>query len=441
MARTGSSRTARTSPLGLFLDGFQRFGVVILTAALPLFGAILHHGLADRLAYPPMSDQRMYLAGGMEFAERFLFFWRAPLYGAWIGIFHIASGGDPAASFHFEKLTTLLLLGLLVAYLGRLLFDVRTGLLLGVWVLNCKYLVLETNGSHMLAACLFVGSFLCFFIRDRRARLPAALLTLFLSTQVRSEMWIPFCAIVLSLLVLAVKDRVQGKGRVTSSLARERSYWVGGTIVAMGLSVLFYARATPPESHRFAEAFAMNFAMNYVDRNHLTGEYTAPDLPYTEIWVRALPGVSSSADAIERDRGELHLIDAFKRYPSEMLAHVLYNISLSVRGVPAMFLAFDRPMLMLIAFMVYIGSFVVWRRPGPDRWKSLPENTKRLLVVWSLEACLLIPITLIFRVVARYYIPFAPVAMVFAVFVVRAVLSKVVHSRAGSAPSLQVETC
>jgi hypothetical protein len=390
--------------------------LILIAALLLLVFAALHYNLASRLAYPPNSDQTMYLAGAKYFAAEFRFFWRSPFYGAWMGVFYLLSGYDLQLCFYLEKYTSLFLFALSVAGLGYRLFDTRTAILMGLWVLNLKYVVLETNSSHILAATLFVCSTLCLLTLNEKKRLPVALLVFFLSTQVRSEMWVPLFFIIACLLFIAIKRYRSNREMFGANLKTASSAWVACAVVVIGLTILFNSRLSPREPGRLAEAFAMNFALNYIDRNHLVKNDSDTDTPWMQIWVDALPGVSKSVEAIELDREEIHPFTAIQRYPAQMKAHILYNLKLAVVAFPAVFLAFDNRILMAIILLIYILSFFI--KTGnirhPEKWQSLAPEVRQLLFLWLLAILLLIPISFALRVVARYYVQLIPLQLALA---------------------------
>jgi len=398
----------------------------VLSLLITLAMAVLHFRLADRLPYPPQSDQTMYLYGAERFADHFIFFWRAPVYGAWMGVFYLLSGCDPQQCFYLEKFASLVLLSLLVAGLGYRLFDFYSGVLMGFWVLNCKYLVLETNGSSVMAAALFTLSLHCLVMRNRAAGVPAALLSMFLSTQVRSEMWVPLVFIVACLAVLIIRRRLSRMQPPVLATDEARGYWAISAVISIGLALLFGIRSSPAESHRFSEAFAMNFAMNYVDRHHLSAELLGND-GWKRVWADALPGVAKAGDAVEIDASEIQLFAAVRRYPREMINHVGYNIRLAVLALPAVFLAFDRQGMMIFIFVGYLCllAFLKDEDVRADRWNFLPQESRHLVIIWSLAICLLVPISLVLRVVARYYIQLIPIQIIAAVFLLRAACRKV----------------
>jgi len=170
----------------------------------------------------------------------------------------------------------------------------------------------------------------------------------------------------------------------------------------------------------------MNFAMNYVDRHHLSAELLGND-GWKRVWADALPGVAKAGDAVEIDASEIQLFAAVRRYPREMINHVGYNIRLAVLALPAVFLAFDRQGMMIFIFVGYLCllAFLKDEDVRADRWNFLPQESRHLVIIWSLAICLLVPISLVLRVVARYYIQLIPIQIIAAVFLLRAACRKV----------------
>lgn len=421
-----------------FIRSLQRIGRLpqfsnlVLVLSLLCYIGLFHTNLVERLPYPPKSDQTMYLAGGQQFAEEHLFFWRSPLYSLWMGIFYISSGHDPKVCFYLEKYVSMALLGVAIAYLGKRLFDFRTGLLMGIWALNCKYLVIETNGSHVFAAVLFTASLISLTLANKNARLPFAVLLLLLSTQARSEMWIPFAVFAGVVMALYLKSLIgQKRSKLMFNLGSGR-YWVISLVIGASFFLLFSLRMGPPESHRFSEAFAMNFAMNYADRCNLRPVSRGDELDWMGIWVKVFPGVSSSAGAIREDRGEIHPFKAVTRYPREVLAHIRYNLKLFVRALPATILAFDRRFLAAAVLMIYLISYVIWKGNGAwqGSWSAFLKEDRCLIAALALAIFTLIPVSFILRVVSRYYLQLMPTLMISVVIVLRAVARKLNEVRA-----------
>ena len=114
----------------------------------------------------------------------------------------LANGRDLRRTFFVEKYTSVALLSVATGLLAWRLFGFPAGVLLGCWVANCRYLLLETNGSHALAASLYVLAALCLVMPWKSVRLPMALLLTYFSAQARSEMWVPLM-LILAALALA----------------------------------------------------------------------------------------------------------------------------------------------------------------------------------------------------------------------------------------------
>lgn len=386
------------------------FKFVAAACALIALASLASYRLFQRIPYPPGIDQEEYLAAGRSFAEQFVFFWKSPLYSAWLGIFHFLSGGNQEFCFFLEKAVSVLLLALLVAYLGRLLFDTRTGLLLGVWVVNCKYLIWEVNNSHTLTACLLVAGALSLFLPNERARVPLALLAVFLSTQVRAEMRLPLAAMIVYVLWSWGRGLIKQTGASSIFDARAFRWWAGCGAMALALLVLFATRPGGEAKYELAnEAFAQNFAANYVDRFGLHERYPHPWGAAHEIMGNAMPGADG-------------LIEAFVKHPREVAAHVLFNIKVSLRALPANVLGVTNRWLMAAVFALYLVSFWLWpqRESYRAKWTALPEETRRMLIAWALGSGLLILNTYLFRVAARYYIQLIPVQTLIIVGVLRA---------------------
>ncbi len=388
------------------------FNFKLVIFILPLILMTLQLDLGKRLRFPSGSDQDSYLEAGKEFVEQAVFLWRAPLYSAWMGLFYFMSGEASQLCFFFEKYFSVFLFSLLVAYLGQKLFDLRTGLLMGVWVLNCKYFIIEANGSHAMVGALFTASVLCLLLQNKHTRLPFALFFLFLATQVRIEMWGVFLFVVVAVSIITFR----GDYRRTIKWAQLKSggvYWLSCLTVGIGLTILFASRPSFVEPPIPNHAFVQNFAVNYVERKGLLDRYPQPWAAVTRVWEDALPGATDALSAI-------------RMYPNEIGAHFLYNLKLSLKALPANIFAVDNPLLMLVVMVVYFGTHVFWMKPADylEKWRSIPADTFSLLAIFSIALCLVIPMTMIYRAAARYYIPLIPVQLVITMFAIRVAMSR-----------------
>lgn len=375
----------------------------------------MYFDLANKGIYPPGPDQEEYLASGVAATEKGVFFWKAPLYSAWMGAFYLIGGKDLRICFFLEKTVSVLLLASLTGYLVVKLFDKRTGILAAIWVLNCRYLLQEPNNSHTLTACLLVASAIILLTMNEVIRIPASLLFIFFSTLVRSEMWLPLIGI---LICLAVSGRqVLFGGRLAELYLRRQMLisWIFCCAIGLLLSILFSFRQGGEERYGLIdEAFAQNFAANYVERRHLLSQYPHPWGAAHEITNLAMPGVKT-------------LIDAVTLYPSEVLAHILFNVKVSIKAVPSMLAGVESFWIMTITIVIYISSYLIANGSYPTGWKTLASDNRRLLVIWGLSCLLLILNSYIFRVAARYYIQLIPAFLIIVMFLLRALILQAVN--------------
>ena len=103
-----------------------------------------------------------------------------------------------------------------------------------------------------------------------------------------------------------------------------------------------------------------------------------------------------------------------------------YQAGLSLRVLPAMVLAFDRPLLMVALLCCYAGS-ATWRR---ERTIALTEPSRLSdAVVAGLALVVLIPISCVVRVAARNYIQLIPLELFAMVLALRAGLRALADGR------------
>lgn len=377
--------------------------VRVATVWLPAFaGWLCLTALVDGkailgLPYPPGLDQDAYLAAGQQFTEHGVFMWRAPVYSAWVGIHYLLCGRSLEWAFYVEKFATVALLAAATAALARRVFNRRAAFLIGLWTINCKYLVTETNGSHALAAFLIVVSMLCLSSAEKKARVPAALFFLFLSSQARSDMWLPL-TIVTSFLVYKGVRPYSTTDRVTAVIRAGGRGYVVSIALAVTLSLLFHLRSGPPEAGRLTFSFQQNFAVAYVERNGLGREYPDAWRDYRTVWARAIPDTNSPMAAVYN-------------HPGEMLRHVLYNCRLLLIALPAMVFGFVHPWLMLCAFLLFLAAHVPalgHEHFSVKSWADLTDSSKRLLALWALAVFTIALLPLVLRVAARFYIQLIP---------------------------------
>lgn len=390
--------------------------MVALLLAAVIISPFLYNSFTQRLPFPSDSDQDQYLKEAQLTADQFAFSRVRPLYSSWLAGFYLISAKDLRQCFYLEKTVSVLLLSLLVAFLGLFLFDARTALLLFVWVLNCKYMITEPNGSHALGASMLAASALCFFLPNRALRLPASLFILFLSIKVREENIVPLGFVVLCLLIRAAYRWKQGVRR-DPQLATSKYYWIGGAIVFAAMLALFAARPQNTTSPYLSILIRTEFAGTYVHRTGLINQ-----LPGKKDWVREawdvtynekLPGVNNDWDLI-------------RLYPGEELANIVYNFKITPRVAGAMFLAFDRTKIMLAAFLLYFLSFIIW--PGRSgrfqRWRPISKETGSLLVLWAIGILLIVALVVPLYISSRHYVQLIPVQVIGTMFILRWAMSK-----------------
>lgn len=361
-------------------------------------------GLLLSLPFPINTDQDGYLLAGESFAEHFVFMWRAPIYSAWIGVIHLLCGRDLSATFFVEKIASVTILSLCAFCLGWRLFDRWTGLLMGLWIWNCKYLLLETNGSHTLAASFFILSLLCLYLPAKELRLPMAGLMLFLAAMCRMEMRVALAIIGLYLIARRLWDWFT-KDRAILANKKSAISWLTVVVMIVSLYILFMTRAAFLEPSIPSHAFRQNFAANYVERKGLSGKYPDPWRQNPVIWEEALGGAETPFDAL-------------RLYPNEISAHIVWNLKLMVRALPANLLAFYHPWLMLAVLALW--SLFIFRRPIERQLLRLDEQ--RLLLPFCAAILLLIPMTIIYRVAARYYQQIIIVEMIAVLVIIKAMI-------------------
>jgi hypothetical protein len=392
---------------------------------------LLHHNLSSRLRFPDGADQDVHVASARNFIHNFTFEAKCPLYTAWLSLFCALGKDDPARCFLLEKYVSVFLLSLLTAYLGTALFDKRTGLLLGFWMLNAKYLLLEPNGSNALAAIMFVASALSLCLHHRAIRLPLSLFFFFLSTLARPEMRLPFLIVLMFVLVRGAIRLARRRKRAEKGAAilpgRAVSYWAAAIILSLALSVIINNNL---DSNRWSisNAFFLGFAVNYVARHNLAEQFPRPWASAYEIIPRAMPEVKDPIDA----PGMSGLIHTIQLYPQEFITHVLYNVKVAARVLPAMVLGFDSRLLMLLALAAHLGSYFFIKGSRRENYRQTPRALWQELLVWGLAATLVVPVSFVILVLWRYYIPLIPIGMIAVCFIIHRVLDRIqgsIHPR------------
>jgi hypothetical protein len=390
-----------------------RYWVVILIALVALSPLIYRQAKA-RLPYPPGLDQDSYLAAGQIFEEHLIVPGSRPLYAVWMGVMYLLSGRDLQSCFYFEKTVSVLLLSGLLALLCLNLFDAPTCALSAFWVLNCKYLFLESNGSHAFAASLIVAGALCFFLPVDAARRPLALLLIYLSTLVRPEMVVPCLAFGIYLGFRALPSLFVKAKRFKFPNAKPMRYWIASILFAVVLNALFIARAGRDEFRGyFSILFLSEETVTYIERNGMRGQFE-------DVW-KSWEAVRETAFPNSRTT-----LDAIKQHPDVVMANILFNIKKSVTVLAVLLLAFGHPILMSLVLVVYIASYVFFARMPFRVWRPDRETT-RVLIAWAVATCSIIPIVIALHVSARQYMQLIPLEIVIALLGLRIITGRLLR--------------
>lgn len=367
--------------------------------------------ISNNLSFPPGWDQDLYLQSGKIFYENFTLLERAPLYSVWMGLMYVLSGKNIETLFWAEKIVSVLLLSSVLGVLFWRLFNKFVGIIVSTWCLNLKYLLLESNGSHTFSAIFLVIALIFLKIMPDRWKLPSSILALFLSAQCRSEMYIPLFLILLYVagnLLLKSFRRHQSQSyifRYSSKLS---------ITICVICIIGFYslAKVSPYriENNRFTNAIKGNFAINYVERKGLQSTYPNAWDNYPRIWNDVFPDDESP-------------LTAMQKYPTEFTGHFIYNVKLFFRTILANVAAFSFPLWGFFIVLSYILLFFVQRKEFLNT-KTSDRQIIQLIMIFSAATLVLIPISLVLLVAARYYIQLIPIQMLGIVAFILFIFSK-----------------
>ncbi|MGA2702276.1 MAG: hypothetical protein ABSH35_14420 [Isosphaeraceae bacterium] len=359
---------------------------------------LLHPDLARQLPYPSGKDQELYLLSGRDFAEDFTFQPRAPLYGAWVGLFYAPSHGDLSRCFVLEKYATTILFVALTAYAVYAQSGLRAALVTALVAAYNKYVVFEDNGSTIFAAALVAASLIALRIRRSSVRYPVASLLLFLTTLVHPMMTAVFLAAMLYLVartvVAAVKDPAAWRHEARSAVVG----WMAAFTVMALLVGLANARPSRTPSNytffiTFRHAFTLTYAKRYYTEERIREMHVAGlDKAFEEI----LPSVETFEDVV-------------RRCPAQILAHVAYNARQTVVALPATLLGLTNCWLVGAVVLIYLlAEFLQPYRRG---WASGLLGTADQ-AAWLASVLFVIPPMVGMMVWSRYLVPVIPVALV-----------------------------
>jgi len=390
----------------------SRLRSLILFALLSLLWLLLfRHELSRPLPFPPHSDEGFYLSAACDSAGGLILSEKAPMYSLWLRAVCLLNSCVAVRCLFWDRLCSIFLLSLLCSCLGERFFGFRTGVLFGFWIVNSKYIVIEPNGSNRLAAILFVVSLLCLFVPNRHARLPAATLLAFLSSLARPEMRVPLLAILCYIVVReAIALLLHRAHSAAGSWRKEIGYWVLAIGLAASLQAYVTTHGVSDKGLGFTteDAFTLGFGVTYIERNALSVQYPDAWQAAYEVVGRIMPGVS-------------HPYQALIHFPRHFVDHFVYNFRKCAVVMFSLLFGYCSRSLQLGAFLCYLVAGGLWpgRTAVKQAAKPLSPAQHEQLVVWFSSACLLVPLSCVFLILWRYYLPLIPLGLVGVMFVIR----------------------
>jgi hypothetical protein len=357
------------------------------------------------LPFPTITDQDSYLLTAKPVVESGLFFERSPIYSSWLGLIYIINGDDMASLYHNEKIASIIIFSSLMFILGWRLFDKWTALCFFAWAWNCKYLIVEPNGSHAMASIFLILAFIFLSFRNKLLR-PFFIFMLVLSAWCRSEMWVVIFIFSIVSAFSYLKEmnfRIKVKQLLTSGQVQTSIF-----IVISCITLLFFFKANKFQSEpgRFSIAYSQNFAVNYVERNNLRSKFPDPWSSWPEILNEYLPGAITP-------------VEILKKYPQEFILHILYNIKLSVFRLPGIVIGSVN--YFLFGFMLFYLSLNFYFTE-----RNVRRLTKSHRILMG-STFVLVLMSYFFKVAMRYYIQLIPVLMI--LFVWASYISYIEFSR------------
>jgi hypothetical protein len=361
---------------------------------LVLVGVQLRQSV-PRFSYPTQSDQDAYLEWGRQAATAGRLQSRSPLYSLWIAGAHLAGDGSLTTTFRIERLSTLLLLSAVTGLVAAQVAGFSGGFLAVAWLLDTHYLLKEPNGSHTAAAVLWMAGIACLLVVEGERRRAVGALFFLLSTQIRSDMWLPFA---LLLVLLSRRDWREGRGQRLRAWALSMGV---GLVLVTGLALSSHGF----EGNRLRELFGQSLSMTRLERI----EGTPPDqLPWDDweaVWTRTFPGIPDALTLL-RDR------------PGEVVAHFGFQARRSVRTIAADVLRLENPVGLMLAVALWLAvlrsgenTIGPGSRPAAlDKPGALGDGLGAAVALLTL-----IPVSCVFRVAARNYLQLVPPTIVTAI--------------------------
>jgi hypothetical protein len=348
-----------------------------------------------------------------------------------MGVFYVLSSKDLESTFWSEKFVSVLMFAALSAWLGWKIFR-APGLLMGIWALTSKYVLFEPNGTHALATSVAMSGALCFFLPWKQLRLPSATLLLFLSTQVRQDMWGPFLVFCGLVVMLFVRDIWKGSRKLTSFGWASLVPWLAVVVIGASLYSALTFRTIESEPHRVNVTFGQYYAYQYVQRHGLQSKYPDPWVQWLNIVKESMPDLA--------DPALISPIAVARRYPSEFMAHLLFNLKMALRAVPAMAGGLSHPVLFLFC-SVGLGVWYFLSHRGKLAPRSPPcidAETRQHVIVWMIALTSLIPLAILMAPAARTLIPLVPAEMILVGFLTGQILNHARFPRRESSDDSQI---
>lgn len=353
-----------------------------------ILASLLDPNAWARFPMDPLEDQSGYLESGALCGDHLLFRWRAPVYAAWLGGLYRLTGRDLGATFYVDKVASVVLVALLSASVALALWGWRAGLLAGTLAANSKYLLSEVNGSHALAAVLFLSSLRLLLMRNARVGRPAALATLFFAAQVRQEAWLPFLIVTTVLAFQAVR-----RPRPAFS-TRDAAPWIVAVVVCLAAVTLFRLRETGFEPHRFEETFAQNLMLTAQERGRLPATGFNPFLDWRKAWPVLFPGVDPDQPTAP--------IAAAIANPGQVAGHLWWNLRHLPRTLAAAVLA---PRRWWVLVVVALGALAL---PAAREQAAAALSRGPEVALWCAAQGSILIIAIGLVAWTRYYLPFVP---------------------------------
>jgi hypothetical protein len=334
----------------------------------------------------------MYLESGQQAATAGRLLSRSPLYSIWMAGAYLAGDGSLTATLRIERAVTLAALAVLTGLVAARFAGLCGGFLAGAWLLNAHYLLIEPNGSHTMAGVLWMAGILCLLVWRGRGRRAVAAFVFLLSTQVRSDMWLPLAV---ALAGLSSRDWRDGGRRLIP---------VWGLSIGAGLAVItFLAHVSSGlEETRLSVGLRQSLLVTHLER----AQGVRPNLwhwvEWEDLWKRTFPEIPDASTLI-------------RTRPDLVVGHIAYQAGISPRVIMADVFRLNDPLTFAVASALWVaairprGRHVARTAPRSAR---VPREVASDVLVCGLALLILVPPNCVIRVAARNYLQIVPPAIV-----------------------------